>query len=147
MKYGEGSIGRIFVVRLEDGDKLPEVIENFAKEKELYCALCVLLGGIESDGKLVVGPENSKTTPIVPLVFTLKGVHEILGVGTLFPDENNFPRLHMHAALGREGKSRTGCIRLGIEVWEIGEVILLEIKDIPVYRKKDPDTGFEIMEL
>ncbi len=35
MKYGEGSIGRIFIVRLEDGDKLPEVIENLDKEKEL----------------------------------------------------------------------------------------------------------------
>lgn len=146
MRYSEGKIGRVFVIRLEDGDKLPEVIEDFAKGKGISHGMCLLIGGIESRGKVVVGPENGKTTPIVPMVTELSGVHEIVGVGTLFPDDNGNPSLHMHAALGREGKTITGCIRLGIETWKLGEVVLLEITDNTACRKKDPALGFNLME-
>lgn len=33
MKACEGRIGRVFVIRLEDGDVVPECIERFAEEK------------------------------------------------------------------------------------------------------------------
>jgi len=33
MKACEGKIGRVFVVRLEDGDVVPECIERFARKK------------------------------------------------------------------------------------------------------------------
>ena len=122
MRYSEGEIGRVFVIRLEDGDKLPEVIEDFADGKGISHGMCLLIGGIESRGKVVVGPENGKATPIVPMVTELSGVHEIVGVGTLFPDSDDKPILHMHASLGRGGKTITGCIRMGIETWKVGEV-------------------------
>ena len=146
MRYSEGKIGRVFVIRLEDGDKLPQVIENFAKEKGISRGMCLLIGGTESHGKVVVGPENGKATPIVPMVTELPGIHEIVGVGTLFPDDNGKPSLHMHAALGRGDKTITGCIRLGIETWKVGEVVLLEITDNTACRKKDTATGFNLME-
>jgi predicted DNA-binding protein with PD1-like motif len=146
MRYSEGKIGKVFAIRLEDGDKLPDVVEDFAKRKGISRGMCLLIGGIQSRGKIVVGPENGKTTPIVPMVTELSGIHEILGIGTLFPDGNGKPSLHMHAALGREGKTTTGCIRLGIETWKVGEIILLEISDNAACRKKDPATGFDLME-
>ena len=105
-----------------------------------------LVGGIRDGGKIVVGPEEPEKAPIMPMLFQLRGTHEILGVGTLFPDESHKPRLHMHAALGRGGETRAGCIRPGIEVWKVGEVILLEIAGSPAFRKKDPATGFELLE-
>jgi predicted DNA-binding protein with PD1-like motif len=52
----------------------------------------------------------------------------------------------MHAALGREGKTHAGCIRPGIDVWKLGEVILLEIEENAACRKKDPATGFEVLQ-
>jgi len=33
MKACEGRIGRVFVMRLEDGDMVPQCIERFAEEK------------------------------------------------------------------------------------------------------------------
>jgi predicted DNA-binding protein with PD1-like motif len=33
MQYQEGSIGRVFALRLEDGDRLPDSLEAFAREK------------------------------------------------------------------------------------------------------------------
>jgi predicted DNA-binding protein with PD1-like motif len=84
--------------------------------------------------------------PPEPLLHTLIGVHEICAVGTLFPDAEGNPRLHMHAALGREGQSHTGCIRPGIEVWKLGEVILLEIIDNSAIRRRHPETGFDTLD-
>jgi len=55
-------------------------------------------------------------------------------------------QLHMHAALGREGKTRSGCIRPGIEVWKVGEVILLEITGSTAHRQEDKVTGFNMLE-
>ncbi len=147
MKYTEGKVGRIFVIRLEDGDKLPGAIEAFAQENNVACGMCILVGGIRDGGNIVVGPEESESMPVVPMVFGLKGVHEICAVGTIFPDSNGKPSLHMHAALGREGKTRSGCIRPGIEVWKIGEVILLEITGSTAHRQEDVRAGFSMLEV
>lgn len=144
MKWSEGKIGRVFVIRLEDKDKLPEAIESFARENNVTRGMCILLGGIET-GEIVVGPKDSESMPVVPMIFGLKGVHEICAVGTIFPDGDAKPRLHMHAALGREGKTTTGCIRPGIEVWKLGEAIVLEIVDNNAHRE-DTAAGFPMLQ-
>ena len=58
MQVSEGRVGRVFVVRLEDGDRLPGVIEDLAKDKGIGAASVMLLGGVGS-GKVVVGPRLS----------------------------------------------------------------------------------------
>jgi len=146
MRFSEGKIGRVFVLRLEDGDKIPDAIELFAQKKRISCAMCIAVGGIEDGGTIVVGPSEGNSMPPVPMLFELKGVHEILAIGTIFPDDEESPRLHMHAALGRQGAARVGCTRPGIEVWKLGEVIVLEITDSSAHRQLDPATGFEMLE-
>ncbi|RJP16166.1 MAG: DNA-binding protein [Candidatus Abyssobacteria bacterium SURF_5] len=146
MRYSEGAIGRIFVLRLEHGDKMPAAIEQFALEEKVSRGLCIMVGGIDTGGKIVVGPRERERMPVEPLFHMLEGVHEICAVGTIFPDGEGRPRLHMHAALGREGQTRTGCIRPGIEVWKLGEIILLEIKNNSAVRRRDPETGFDVVD-
>ena len=147
MKYSEGSIGRVFVLRLEDGDHLPDVIEDFAAQKKIRSGMCIFVGGIDSGGKIVVGPEDGSKMPPKPMLFTLEGVHEVAAVGTLFSDESGKPILHMHAAMGRSGKTRSGCIRPGVDVWKIGEVIIQEVTGTSAARLKDPETGFTLLEI
>ena len=72
MKYSEGKIGRVFVIRLEDGDTMPEAIESFARKNNIQRGMCILVGGIREGGKIVVGPEDSESMPVVPLIFDLK---------------------------------------------------------------------------
>lgn len=144
MKSAEGKIGRAFVLRLEDGDRIPDCIEQFAKDKCINGALCALVGGI-GGGTLVVGPADGEASPIVPLLDAFKSVHEAAAVGTIFVDEGGIPRLHMHAALGRDGHTRTGCVRTGLDVWTICEVIILEILDSGMIRRLDTTTGFQVL--
>lgn len=80
------------------------------------------------------------------MLHKLDSVHEAAAVGTIFEDEEGQPKLHMHAALGREGKTRTGCIRPGVHTWVIGEVVIIEVVNSAMIRKTDPETGFSLLE-
>jgi predicted DNA-binding protein with PD1-like motif len=146
MKYSEAKLNRIFVIRLEHKDKLPACLEEFCIKNHIQRGMCILVGGVNDASRIVVGPEHGEKMPPEPMLYTLKGVHEVSGVGTIFPDENGTPKLHMHAALGRKGKTRAGCIRPGIEIWHVGEIILFEINNNPGKRVKDNLTGFELLE-
>lgn len=147
MKYTQTSLGRIFILRLEHGDKIPYVIEDFARDHEINSALVFFLGGAEKGSKVIVGPQQGEASRPVPMIKELPGVSESLGVGTLFVNEEKEPRLHMHSAFGREGDTITGCTREGVGVWQIGEVVVLELKDNSACRKVSGDTGFELLEV
>ena len=145
MKACEGQIGRVFVIRLEDGDVVPGSIERFAEEKVVSVGHVILVGGI-GDGEVVVGPRRSEERPPQPMLLPIDGAHEVVGVGVLAPDEDGKPVLHIHAALGRSGKTMSGCLRPGVTTWLVGEVILYEILDAKVARIKDAESGFALLE-
>jgi predicted DNA-binding protein with PD1-like motif len=144
MKYSEGEIGRVFVIRLEDGDELPGCIEKFAEDHKISVGQAILVGGIGS-GEIVSGPRKNKELPIDPMIIPVDGVHEIVGVGVLAPDSNGKASLHIHAALGRAGRTTTGCLRMGVKTWLVGEVILYEILGADVARLPDKESGFELL--
>jgi predicted DNA-binding protein with PD1-like motif len=145
MKYAEAGAGRIFVIRLEDGDIVHEVIEKFARELDIKAAALIVLGGADLDSKLVVGPEEGRAKPLHPMEHILEDVHEVAGTGTLFPDDQGNPILHMHMACGRKSSTVTGCIRTGVKVWHVMEVILFELIDTTGRRLVDPETGFKLL--
>lgn len=145
MKYAEAGAGRIFVIRLEDGDIVHEVIEKFARELDIKAAALIVLGGADLDSKLVVGPEKGRAKPLHPMEHILENVHEVAGTGTLFPDDQGNPILHMHMACGRKSSTVTGCIRTGVKVWHVMEVILFELIDTTGRRLVDPETGFKLL--
>jgi len=146
MKYSEAKPGRIFVIRLEDGDIVHETIESFAKEHAVKAATLVILGGADKGSRLVVGPEDARAMPIIPMGLTLGNVHEMAGVGTLFPDDEGNPVLHMHMACGRDDKTVTGCVRTGVKVWHIMEAVLFELVDSTGVRRLDKITGFKLLQ-
>lgn len=145
MKYSEAKPGRIFVIRLEDGEIVHEVIEKFARDRQIRAAALIVLGGADRGSKIVVGPEDGRTQPIVPMQHILDDVHEVSGAGTLFPDDEGHPVLHMHMACGRRSDTITGCIRAGLRVWHVMEVVLFELTDTTGRRLPDPQTGFKLL--
>ena len=126
MKASEGKVGRVFVVRLENGDVVPNCIEQFARGKGISAGHVILIGGIDS-GEMVVGPRDSDARPPDPMLLPVDGAHEVVGVGIIAPDEDGKPMLHIHASLGRSGQTMTGCLRPGVTTWLVGEAIIYEI--------------------
>jgi len=144
MIVSEGRLGRVFVLRLGDGDRIPDAIESFAQTRGVTSALVAALGGLEN-GNLVVGPADGSVMPPQAMLAAIADVHEAAAIGTLFPAADGTPRLHMHAALGRGETARAGCVRPGLDVWKILEVVVIELTGLDLARARDPETGFELL--
>ena len=146
MKSCEGNIGRVFVLRLEHGDVVPDCIEQFAREKKVLYGYAIMVGGVDS-GQIVAGPRNSAARPLEPIFVPINDAHDIAAVGVLAPDESGQPVLHVHGTMGRSANTLSGCLRPEVTTWLIGEAILYEITGVKMVRLKDRVTGFELLEI
>jgi predicted DNA-binding protein with PD1-like motif len=142
-------MGRVFVLRMEDGDVLNDTLEAFAQEQDVERGLAFYVGGVADGSKVVVGPDRSasRSGGITALVHALTGAQEAFAVGTLFPNETGIPMLHMHTASGREGGATVGCTRAGVETWLVGEVILVELLGNEAVRRFDAQSGFVLLDV
>ena len=146
MKASEGKIGRVFVLRLEDGDIVPDCLEKFAVEKGIKVGHVILIGGI-GGGQVVTGPRETDEMPPDPIFLPVDGAHEVVGAGIIAPDKDGKPVLHIHASLGRAGRTLTGCLRPGVKTWLVGEAIIYEITGTKARRLPDEKSGFDLMEV
>lgn len=134
------------MLRLENGDVVPDCIEQFAKKNGIAIGQVILIGGI-GDGEVVVGPRDSKEMPPDPMLLPVDGAHELLGIGIIAPDKKGKPILHIHGSMGRAGQTLTGCLRPGVKTWLIGEAIIYEIIGAKAARLIDKKSGFELLEV
>jgi len=146
MKYSEAKQGRVFILRLEDGDIVHEEIEQFAVTHGIKAASLIIVGGADDGSCLVVGPAEDRGLPLNPMKMVLKNAHEVVGTGTLFCDEDGLPLLHMHLACGRSGETATGCIREGVKVWHIMEVIIHELIETTAKRVVEKPLGLKLLQ-
>lgn len=146
MQWTQGQIGRVFALRLEHGEKLPQVLEDFCAQQRVAGGLALAVGGADDGSRFVVGPENGAVLPPNPMIGVLSGAHEVVAVGLIFPDETGRPMLHMHAVFGRGEEARAGCIRAGIVAWQVLEILLIEITGLEAVRLPDARTGFKLLQ-
>lgn len=146
MQYSEGLLGRVFLLRLENGEPMPQSLEQFAEKQGIKFGLVVMVGGVDSGSRLVVGPEDGTVLPPVPVVEDLVGVHEVAGLGVLAPGEDGRPQLHMHVACGRGQAAVVGCARAGLTTWHVLEILLIEATGLMAARRRDETTGFSLLQ-
>ena len=126
MKAIEARLGRVFVLRLDHDDPIPQCIEAFAAEKQIHLGQVVFVGGIYQ-GSLVTGPRKTEDPRPDPIVLPVSEASDSVATGIIAPAENGKPALHMHGALGRSGQTITGCFQKGVKVWLVGEAVIYEI--------------------
>jgi predicted DNA-binding protein with PD1-like motif len=81
------------------------------------------------------------------MVTLLEGVHEACGVGTIFADEDGKPKFRTHSSFGRRENIVIGSVRMGVDMWQIGEVVMLELACGKACRAKNIEKGFEFLEI
>ncbi len=145
MKYSQAKQGRIFIVRLENGDVVHESIQKIARKENIHSAAVVILGAADKGSWIISGPEESPSGGISPIKVLLDNVHEISGTGTIFPDSSGNPVLHMHIACGRGEDSVVGCVREGVKIWQVAEVVIMELEESSARRIKDESSVFELL--
>ncbi len=148
MKSVEMEDGRVFVLRLEEGEVLHEVVESFCRSNGIRNATLTAVGGVGPGSKYVSGPNYPFEGQIEPIICTVDAPSELTGTGTVFPDESGEPIMHMHGSVGREGESHTGCFRAGMVVWLVMEVVIRELRGTgPVRKASDPRIDAKLLEI
>ena len=148
MRSAELRDGRVFVLRLEEGEVLHEAVESFCRENGVRNATVTAVGGVDAGSEFVSGPSVPLGDGIVPMVVSLDAPCELTGTGTVFPNASGEPVLHMHGSVGRAGFSATGCFRRRMVVWLVMEVVIREmVGSGPVRRVSDPRIDAELMEI
>jgi predicted DNA-binding protein with PD1-like motif len=134
MQYTEGQIGRVFVVRIDDGEDMLLSLRQFITDKNIQAGSIQFLGALMS-GRMVTGPEEPVIPP-VPHFVMFEGGWELFGVGTIYPGEGG-PHIHYHASVGRSGHALTGCLREKAITYLIIEVVIIEFTGLSARREFD----------
>ncbi len=134
MQYTEGQLGRVFVVRIDDGEDMLGSLRTFIAEKNVQAGSITFLGALMS-GRMVTGPEEPVIPP-VPHYVMFEGGWEVFGVGTIYPGEGG-PHIHFHASVGRSGHALTGCLREKATTYLIVEAVVHEFVGLTARREFD----------
>ncbi len=133
------------MIRLENGDLIPDCLEEFAGEKKIKAGLVTVIGGV-GVGNIVTGPRKTDEMPPEPIITPVDEAHEVSATGVIALDEQGQPKLHMHGSLGRNGNVLAGCFRPGLKTWLVGEVVICEILGVDSKRVLDQESGFALLE-
>jgi predicted DNA-binding protein with PD1-like motif len=142
MQYSEGRLGRVFMIRIDDGEDLLTAMDRFIIAQKIKAGMLLFLGALR-EGKVVTGPEEPLIPP-VPHFESFGGGWETFGVGTIYRDEEGYPRIHYHASVGRGTESLTGCLRERASTYLVVEVVVCEFLGIYGKRAEDPASGLHI---
>jgi hypothetical protein len=134
MQYTEGQLGRVFVVRIDDGEDMLISLHQFINDKSIQAGSILFLGAL-MNGRMVTGPEKPVIPP-VPHFVMFEGGWEVFGVGTIYPGEGG-PHIHYHASVGRSGHALTGCLREKAITYLIIEAVILEFTGLSARREYD----------
>jgi uncharacterized protein len=134
MQYSEGKIGRVFSIRMDDGEDLVEGIQRFVQEKGVESGIALFIGALK-DGRAVTGPEEAVIPP-KPHFEGYESAWEVFGMATIYQSEEG-PKLHIHASMGRGREALTGCIRNRGQIYLVIEAVLLEISGLDAKREFD----------
>ncbi|MGO9379846.1 MAG: PPC domain-containing DNA-binding protein [Dissulfurispiraceae bacterium] len=144
MKYQVGEAGRVVVARFDDGDAVLDGLNDIVREENIRAGVIYLIGGLKKGG-FVVGPETEQMPPI-PIWRNLDESHEIIGIGTIFWQDEE-PRIHFHGTYAKRDKVMAGCLRRQAETFLVLEAVIMEIKGVNAVRELDPVAGLALLKL
>jgi hypothetical protein len=141
MQYAEGQVGRVFVVRIDDGEDFLASMRRFISDKGIQSGSVLFLGAL-MNGRMVTGPEEPVIPPL-PHFVMFEGGWEVFGVGTIYPGEGG-PHIHYHASVGRAGHALTGCLREKATTYLIIEAVIIEFTGLQARRELDERTQMHL---
>ena len=144
MEYSVGKPGRVVVLHLSEGEELYECVQSVALKEGIKSAAVFITGGFRK-ADVVVGPKQEKHK-IVGKFKQFAGPGEVLGVGTIYCDDEG-PKMHIHAAIGKDDEVVVGCPRGGAEVFLVLEVTIIEIEGVNAARRFDENYGLKLLSL
>ncbi len=144
MKYTQGTLGRVFLLKFEDEDILIDKLSLFVTKERVKAATMIFIGALKK-GDLVTGPKKPVIPP-QPNKVSFKDGWEVMGIGTVFVNSKG-PQIHIHSSMGKKNKVLTGCLRGKSKVFLVIEAVVLELKGIKASKDIDPKTGLNLLRI
>ena len=141
MRYSEGSLGRVFFVRVDHGEDMLGTLRTFIAEQGVSTGIIHFIGAL-AEGRIVTRPEKPVLPP-EPSLQSFSGGWDVLGIATITPGPHG-PHLHYHASAGRGRDALTGCLREKAGTFIIIEAVVFEIIGTDIRRRYDPITGMDL---
>jgi len=135
MEGAQGKPGRVFFLRIDDGEKLIESLESFIQENSISTASVSLVGAVK--WVRIVTPDVEKK-PMPDRESAIEKHMEVAGHGNIIESKP-----HIHAAFGENGGNGYCGHLVEAEVFVFVEAAIQEIDDISARRVHDPNTGFK----
>lgn len=139
MEYRKGRIGRLFVVRFDDGEDPLEGIKKVAVEEDIKVAWFFLLGGLR-EAAVVTGPEKPAIPPAAMWKEFAGDAREIVGLGSVLWNDQE-PMIHLHGAMGRGDEITVGCVRRNARTFLVIEALVVEVEGVNAKRRLDDRSG------
>jgi len=133
--------GKIWLLVLQSGEEVKQVLEDFAAQNRIQAASFVALGAFER-ARLGYFQWDRKAYKEIPV---LEQVEVITLAGDIVRDEKDKPSLHAHAVLGREdGSTRGGHLLEGL----VRPTLEITLTQSPAHlvRRKHPELGIALIE-
>jgi len=120
--------GRIFLLRVPEGEELVEYIKKFAEKKGIKMAVISAIGSLKRAklGYFNIGWGRYE-------VFTATGIHELIAATGNISLKDGKPFPHIHALLGEHDGSTVGGHLIEGDVF-VAEVYIEELKGEPLER-------------
>jgi len=144
MKYTQGTIGRVFLVKFEDKDVLREKIEELVCKEKIKTATIIFLGALRG-GTLIAGPKKAVIPPVPNSVLYRDG-WEVMGIGSVFSGDKG-PQIHIHVSMGKKQKTLVGCVRDSAKTFLVLEAVILELRGVKASKGIDPSTGLNVLRI
>jgi hypothetical protein len=141
MYYSEGHLGRVFLLRIDEGEDFLAAMQDFVRQKEIRAGSVFFLGALH-EGRMVTGPEKPVIPP-EPHFVLFEGGWEVFGMGTIYPGDEG-PMVHYHASVGRAGHALTGCLREKAVTYLVIEAVVIEFTGLVIRREFDEKTGLHL---
>jgi hypothetical protein len=143
LKYQQGRLGRVFVVRFDHEEDLILNLKKLITTEDIRAGMIFFLGALEN-GHLVVGPERVRVPP-VPVWTNFTDGREVMGIGTIFWEDEE-PNIHIHISTGRGKDILLGCLRKESGIYLVIEAVILEMLDIKARKEYFDEIGISMLE-
>ena len=144
MKYTQGTVGRLFLIKFDNDDVLLDKLETFVRKEKIKAATMIFIGALRK-GDLVTGPKKPVIPP-EPNKIYFKDGWEVMGIGTIFTNKFG-PQIHIHGSMGKKQKTLTGCVRGKSKVFLVIEAVVFELKGVRATKSIDPRTGLNLLKI
>jgi len=135
MDGAQGRPGRVFMLRIDDGEKLVENLGSYIRENDISTGSVSLVGAVK--WARIVTPDIEKK-PMPDRESMLEKYMEVVGHGDIVGG-----KVHIHAAFGEKGGNGYCGHLVEAEVFVFVEAVIQEIEGIEARREHDPKTGFK----